>query len=60
VQDIDEAILWFYNGAYETESILNIHSSGDLPLRGLSRCYRALGDEEQAAAFAEAAGKCEK
>jgi glycosyltransferase involved in cell wall biosynthesis len=52
VQDIDEAILWFYNGAYETESILNIHSSGDLPLLGLSRCYRALGDEEQAAAFA--------
>jgi glycosyltransferase involved in cell wall biosynthesis len=56
-QDIDEAILWFYNGAYETESILNIHSSGDLPLLGLSRCYRALGDEAQAAEFAEAAGK---
>jgi glycosyltransferase involved in cell wall biosynthesis len=56
-RDIDEALLWFYNGAHETESILNIHSSGDVPLRGLSRCYRALGDEAQAAAFEEAAGK---
>ncbi len=49
--DIDEAILWFYNGAYETESILNIHSSGDTPLRRLADCYRELGNEEQAAEF---------
>lgn len=56
-QDIDEAVLWFYNGAYETESILNIHSSGDVPLRGLARCYHALGDKEQEAAFEEAAEK---
>lgn len=50
-RDIDEAILWFYNGAYETESILNIHSSGDIPLYGLSRCYREAGNEEQAAEY---------
>ena len=46
--DIDEAIVWFYNAAYETESILNIHSGGDIPLYGLSRCYREAGNEEQA------------
>ncbi len=50
-QDIDEAVIWFYNGAYETESILNIHSGGDLPLMGLARCYRAAGNEEQAAEY---------
>ena len=50
-QDIDEAIVWFYNGAYETESILNIHSGGDLPLYGLARCYREAGNEAQAAEY---------
>ena len=56
-KDIDEAILWFYNGAYETESILDIHSSGDVPLKGLARCYHELGNEEQAAAYEQAASE---
>ena len=47
-QDFEEAALWFYNAAYETECILNIHSSGDIPLRGLAECYRAMGNNEQA------------
>lgn len=47
-QDLDEAIVWFYNGAYETESILNIHSSGDIPLRKLAECYRRAGNDKQA------------
>lgn len=47
-QDFDEAIVWFYNAAYETESILNIHSSGDIPLQGLAQCYRLMGHTEQA------------
>lgn len=46
--DIDEAAIWFYNGAYETEPILNIRCGGDLPLLGLARCYRELGDMAQA------------
>ena len=50
-KDMDEAIVWFYNGAYETESILNIHYGGDIPLRGLARCYREAGHAEQAAAY---------
>ena len=49
--DIDEAIVWFYNAAYETESILNIHSGGDIPLYGLAKCYREAGNEEQAAEY---------
>lgn len=52
-QDFQEAIIWFYNAVYETASILNIHSSGDVPLRELSRCYRLLGDLEQADAYEE-------
>ncbi len=40
--DYTEASLWYYNAAYETESILDIHTSGDLPLKGLIRCYEQL------------------
>lgn len=50
-RDIDEAIVWFYNGAYETESILNVHSGGDIPLYGLAECYREAGNEAQAAEY---------
>ena len=50
-QDIDEAIVWFYNGAYETESILNARSGGDIPLQGLAGCYRKAGNEAQAAEY---------
>ena len=50
-----EAALWFYNAAYETESLLDIHRGGDLPLRRLSECYALMGEEEQARAYAEAA-----
>ena len=41
-RDYAEAVLWFYNAAYETESILDVHTSGDLPLLGLVECYEAL------------------
>ena len=56
-QDIDEAIVWFYNGAYETESILNVHSGGDIPLQGLAECYREAGNETQAAEYERLAGE---
>ena len=46
-QDYHEAILWYYNAAYETESILDIHTSGDLPLKGLTECYRQLAELEK-------------
>lgn len=47
-KDYDEAVLWFYNAAYETESILDVHTSGDLPLLGLVECYELLLEQEKA------------
>ena len=41
-RDLNEAVIWFYNAAYETDSILDIHTSGDLPLYGLVECYELL------------------
>lgn len=54
-KDYKEASIWYYNAAYETSSILNIHAGGDLPLRGLSKCYEALGIKEQAEEYRKAA-----
>ncbi len=53
--DYKEAIVWFYNAAYETESYLNIHYSGDYPLNRLALCYEGLGDKEQAELYREMA-----
>lgn len=47
-RDYKEAVLWYYNAAYETESILDIHTSGDLPLLGLTECYEMLLADEKA------------
>lgn len=41
-KDYDEAIIWFYNACYETQCILDIHTCGDLPLKGLINCYSQL------------------
>lgn len=41
-KDYDEAILWFYNAAFEAENILDIHTGGDLPLNALADCYDSL------------------
>lgn len=46
-RDYAEAVLWFYNAAYETRSILDIHTGGDLPLLGLVECYELLLDQEK-------------
>lgn len=40
----DTAILWFFHAAFEAESILNVRSSGNLPLARLSDSYRALAE----------------
>jgi len=40
--DFEEAIIWFINAASETASIIDIHTSGDLPLKRLSNCYMEL------------------
>lgn len=45
-KDFDEAIVWFYNAAYETASIIDIRTSGDLALEGLVKSYQGLLDPE--------------
>ena len=51
VGDYKEAIIWYYNAAYEAECELNIHYAGDYPLKRLAECYHFLGNEEQEIAF---------
>ena len=41
-QDYEEAVLWFFNAAYEQNSILNIQYEKEIPIRGLIACYREL------------------
>ncbi len=43
-EDYEEAAMWFYNAAHETESILNIHTSTDWPEERLAECRRRIGD----------------
>ena len=50
-KDYDEAIVWLYNAAYMTESILDLHTGTDLPRIGLAACYKALGMPEEAAVY---------
>ncbi len=54
-EDYMEASIWYYNAAYETGSILNLHCSGDWPLKKLAECYRKLGNEEKALEFEQQA-----
>ena len=52
-EENQEAILWYYNAAYETQCELCLRYSQELPLEGLIRCYEQLGDLEQAAYYQE-------
>lgn len=47
--DMEEAAIWFYNAAYETQPVLVKASGAEDALQGLIRCYHALGlhEEEQ-------------
>jgi tetratricopeptide (TPR) repeat protein len=49
--DNQEAIIWYYNAAYETVCELNIHYGGDYPLLRLSECYHNIGNYEQEQAY---------
>lgn len=48
IHDFKEAIIWFYNAAFETEAVLNMQYNQVLPLDRLSKCYMELGNLEQA------------
>lgn len=51
--DYKEAILWYYNAAFETKSDLNIHYSEDYPLKRLWECYEKLGDDDMSRLYKE-------
>ena len=42
--DNEEAIVWFYNAAYETEPVLDIMSQGKAPRLGLAQCYANIAE----------------
>lgn len=52
-KDYEEAAVWFYNAAYETEPVLVLSASQEEPLQGLIRCYEALGLAEQVEQYRE-------
>ena len=59
-EDYDEAIVWFYNAAYECASIIDIKTGKEIPRLALAKCYKALGNEEQAADYEKEAAEIEK
>ncbi|MCI8930728.1 MAG: glycosyltransferase family 2 protein [Lachnospiraceae bacterium] len=54
-EDYEEAALWYYNAAYETESIIDARSRGDIPLNKMAECCRKLGHEEKAEYYEKSA-----
>ncbi len=56
-EDYEEAATWYYTAAFGAESELDIHSSGDLPLRGLSDCFARLGNAEESEKYRKSAEK---
>lgn len=46
-KDYEEATIWYYNAAYETQPILDIRTGGQQALKGLIRCYQAIGMQQQ-------------
>ena len=53
IDDINEAILWYYNAAYETECIIKLSIKTTEALLALANCYEALGDSETANSYKE-------
>lgn len=48
LEDIEEAIIWYYNAVYEIQPHLSLQAGNAHGLEGLIRCYDKLGLEEQA------------
>ncbi len=51
LSDLEEAIIWYFNAAYETMALLSLKAAKEEPLEGLVRCYEQLGMPEQAAEY---------
>lgn len=50
-EEYEESSIWYYNAAFETEPVLSLSYGTKLPLEGLVRCKRAIGDEASAREF---------
>lgn len=50
-EEYEEALIWYYNAAYETECQLNIRYAKEYPLKMLALCYNALHNKEQYEAY---------
>ena len=55
IGDINEAVLWYYNAAFETECILKLSIKTKDALLALANCYEDLGDYETANSYKEQA-----
>ena len=60
VSDWEEAIIWYYNAAYETVPLLSLGAGGKDALEGLIRCYEQLGMPEQVAVYRNELGELAK
>jgi len=49
--EVQEGSIWYYNAAFETEPVLSLTYGTKMPLEGLVRCKRAIGDEISATEF---------
>ncbi len=52
--DYNEAIVWFLNARNETQSIIDVCTSGNLPLEGLIYCYKQLNKIENSEIYQDA------
>lgn len=48
LQDFEEAAIWYYNAAYETQPAISLKAGSDRAWEGLIACYCAMGMPEQA------------
>lgn len=55
--DDTEAVLWYYNAAFETAPVLSLQSANRESLEGLIRCYLRMGLDDQAKVYREELGK---
>lgn len=53
--EMEEAAVWYYNAAFETECLLSLRIKQKDAVLGLADCYRAMGNEEKALEYEEVA-----
>lgn len=58
-KDYEEAAMWYYNAAYETDAEIVLTASKDRPFQGLIAAYEGLGMTEQAEHYRQEYGKME-